>query len=238
MSVMSGALPPAGSGGVQSPPLQPPPGFGLPPPAAIAPPPAGLAAVPAAAPPPAVPVAPPPAAPQQQPPAPALASPPAPPRLAVPPPAPAPSSSQAWQGTIAKSRAPVCTAVCLDLPRPWESGWAAAEPQQWPSTLDVAHRADIQYVCTQVSLVGGGGGGGGGASLLRCCPVGRQACMRASSTVPTRASSRDRSHLLTKPVRHTTPPCADAAGAAARRARCAAPGCGRPRRPPVAPGLC
>ncbi|PSC71891.1 proline-glutamic acid-and leucine-rich 1 [Micractinium conductrix] len=65
-------------------------------------------------------------------------------------PPPAAAGQPAWQGTVAKSRAPICSAVCEPAGDRSAGGWAAGEPQQWPAILDVAHRADLRHVCSQL----------------------------------------------------------------------------------------
>ena len=178
-SVMSGgSLPqmPPGMGAPAAAAAAPrPPGLALPPPPSLPPP--GMAGAPARplmAKPPPPPYPPPPGTGQPAFPPPA-APPPHVPRPPVAPPPPGPPGRPSWQGTVAKSRAPVCAAVCLDPPvaNSAAGGWAAAEPQQWPATLDVAHRADLQFVCTQVGRAGrlgvvGGRGASRGRELGPC----------------------------------------------------------------------
>jgi activating signal cointegrator complex subunit 2 len=63
---------------------------------------------------------------------------------------------QAWQGKIAKSKVPVCGAVCIDAPTappgaaPRPGAWGPFEPSNWPAVLDVGMRADLQFVCGQL----------------------------------------------------------------------------------------
>ncbi|KAL4440580.1 hypothetical protein ABPG75_003581 [Micractinium tetrahymenae] len=69
-----------------------------------------------------------------------------------PPASPAGGAGQpTWRGTVAKSRVPVCVAVCSGFAgQRFAGGWASGEPQQWPAVLDVAHRADLQHICSQL----------------------------------------------------------------------------------------
>eukprot|EP00887_Chlorella_sp_A99_P002290 scaffold10.g2290.t1 len=98
---------------------------------------------------------------QPPPPQPALKPPPQPPQaLQPPPPVAPPLPGRAWADGGGQrdgppraptgSRSLVCSVVCLDAPQAGAPGWASAEPQLWPATLDVAHRTELGHVCGQL----------------------------------------------------------------------------------------